>query len=72
MFCQNSICLSARYVALWQRDLYHIENEHSEFISNFAKQNISNTQSVYIDKGENDGAEKLIKRRNYKFCNRNI
>ena len=52
MFYWNSICLSARYVALRQRDLYHIENEHSEFISNFAKQNISNTHSVYIDKGD--------------------
>ena len=52
MFRWNSIYLTARYVALRQRDLYHIETEHSEVISNFAKQNISNTQSVYIDKGE--------------------
>ena len=35
-----------------KRDLYHIENEQSEVISNFAKKNISNTRSVYIDKGE--------------------
>ena len=34
-------------------NLYHIENEQSEFISNFAEQNISNTQGVYIDKKEN-------------------
>ena len=37
---------------LMQRDLYHIETEQSEVISNFAKQNISNTHSVYIDKGD--------------------
>ena len=37
----------------WRKmDLYHIETEQSEVISNFAKQNISNTRSVYIDKGE--------------------
>ena len=42
----HSIC------SLWERDLYHIANEHSEFISNFVNQNISNTQIVYIDKGE--------------------
>ena len=53
MFRWNSIYLTARYVALRQRDLYHIETEQSEVISNFAKHNISNTQSVYIDKGEN-------------------
>ena len=52
MFRWNSICLTARYVALRQRDLYHIETEQSEVISNFAKRNISNTQSVYIDKGD--------------------
>ena len=46
------MCRGTRYVALRQRDLYHIENEQSEVISNFAKRNISNTQSVYIDKGE--------------------
>ena len=43
---------AARYVSSRKRYLYHIENEHSEFISNFAWQNISNTQSVYIDKGD--------------------
>lgn len=42
----HSIC------SLWERDLYHIENEHSEFISNLMKLNISNTRSVYIDIGE--------------------
>ena len=42
----HSIC------SLLERDLYHIANEHSEFISNFVNQNISNTQIVYIDKGE--------------------
>ena len=52
MFRWNSIYLTARYVALRQRDLYHIETEQSEVISNFAKHNISNTRSVYIDKGE--------------------
>jgi hypothetical protein len=29
--------LRTRYVALRQRDLYHLENELSEFISNFTK-----------------------------------
>ena len=52
MFRWNSIYLTARYVALRQRDLYHIETERGEVISNFAKHNISNTRSVYIDKGE--------------------
>ena len=52
MFRWNSIYLTARYVALRQRDLYHIEAEQGEVISNFAKHNISNTRSVYIDKGE--------------------
>ena len=33
------------------RDCYHIENEQVEFISNFAQQNISYTQRVYIDNG---------------------
>ena len=41
----GSICF------LWKRDLYHIETQQSEVISNFAEQNISNTQGVYIDKG---------------------
>ena len=51
MFHKNPICLTARYVAIRQRDLYHIETEQREVISNFAKQNISNEQSEYIDQG---------------------
>ena len=38
--------------SLLERDLYHFANDHSVCISNFVNQNISNTQIVYIDKGE--------------------
>ena len=47
------MCQSTRYVALRQRDLYHIENERSEFISNFAK-------AKYIERAKRVYCRKLI------------
>ena len=50
------MCLRTRYVALRQRDLYHIENEHSEFISNFAEAKyIEHAMRVYRQRRANYG-----------------
>ena len=56
------MCQSTRYVALRQRDLYHIENERSEFISNFAKAKyIERAKRVYRQRKKSMEQKNLLR-----------